>query len=309
MIEKLENKKTLLFRIGACVVLAGLVVAGTIYGVHYTAKHYTATEISMEDLPESIKAEAEEDVQEGGAYFYRESEDAETAYVALSFGKQLDMDMNVTITDIEDGLYFSIAPIETPHDEEVIYKLYETDAPSINTDKNILKNPRLIKGAVGINVGYVVPTETGYYIEPLENDSEYNRLYTAADGVKMEQGIYRYTCQLTQDGAEVLSASAIDQYSKEGYVSGIDPDSGTVNVVLVGEEKIAYEMRYDTNNKEVASVLENMNELGTNATGNFIFHYEDSLKALKIDKCQTISSSTEIELSVNAEIENEGTEQ
>ena len=89
------------------------------------------------------------------------------------------------------------------------------------------------------------------------------------------------------------------QYGKKGYVSGIDPDSGTVNVVLVGEEKIAYEMRYDTHNNEVASVLESMNELGTNATGNFVFHYEDSLKALKIDKCQTISSTTEIELPVD----------
>ena len=74
-----------------------------------------------------------------------------------------------------------------------------------------------------------------------------------------------------------------------------------MNIILVGEEKIAYEMRYDTNNKEIASVLENMNELGTNATGNFIFHYENSLKALKVDKCQTISSSTEIELPVNDE--------
>ncbi len=290
------KNKVIMTRIAICIVMAILVVAGTIFAVQRNTKHYTATEITIEDLPESIKGKAEADIQEGGAYFYREGDDADTSYVALSFGKQLDMSMDVTITDIEDGLYFSISPMQTTSEEKLVYKLYETDAPSINTDKNILKNPRLVKGSVGINVGYLTPSETGYYIEPLEDDSEYNRLYTAPEDMNLEAGLYRYSFQLTQDGAELVAASAIDQYSKTGYVSGIDEEQQTAQIVLVGEEKINYEMYFDTNNTELVSTLQHMSEVGDNAKAMFVFHYDTDVKSLRIDKCENIVEETHINL-------------
>lgn len=295
------KNKVVMTRIVICVVMAILVVAGTIFAIQRNAKHYTATEIAMEDLPESIKEKAEADIQEGGAYFYREGDDANTSYVALSFGKQLDMSMDVTITDIEDGLYFSISPIQTTSEEKLVYKLYETDAPSINTDKNILKNPRLVKGSAGINVGYLTPSETGYYIEPLEDDSEYNRLYTAPEDMKLEAGLYRYSFVLTQDGAELVAASAIDQYSKIGYISAINEDLQTAQVVLVGEEKINYEMYFDNNNAELLSTLQHMGEVGDTAKAMFVFHYNADIKSLQIDKCENVVEETHVDLDVSDE--------
>ena len=295
------KNKVVMTRIAICAVMAILVVAGTIFAVQRNTKQYTATEIAMEDLPESIKEKVEADIQEGGAYFYREGDDANTSYVALSFVKQIDMSMDVNITDIEDGLYFSISPVQTTSEDKLVYKLYETDAPSINTDKNILRNPRLVKGSVGINVGYLTPSETGYYIEPLEDDSEYNRLYTAPKDMKLEAGLYRYSFQLTQDGAELVAAAVIDQYSKMGYVSEINEDLQTAQVILVGEEKINYEMYFDANNAELASALQHMSEVGDNAKAMFVFHYNADIKSLQIDKCENVVEETHVDLDVSDE--------
>lgn len=292
----MHKPNSLKWRIIVGVFLAAVVMVVTILYTKNNSVVYAASEITIDAIPESLRSEVQQDIQQGGAYFYREGENAETSYVALSFGTQLDMAMNVTVTDIEGGLYFSITPVETESEEQVVYKLYETDAPSINTDKNVLRNPRLAKGSVGINVGFLQPTESGYYIEPLESDSENNRLYTAKEDLKIEAGLYRYSFQLTQDGAELLSASALDQYSKNGYITAIDTDIQTVQVVLVGDEKISYEMCFSASDTELVNTLQSLSEVGEDGLASFIFHYDANIKSLEIDKCEILNANTRIVL-------------
>lgn len=107
--------------------------------------------------------------------------------------------------------------------------------------------------------------------------------------------------QLTQDGAELVAAAAIDQYSKMGYVSEINEDLQTAQVILVGEEKINYEMYFDANNAELASALQHMSEVGDNAKAMFVFHYNADIKSLQIDKCENVVEETHVNLDASDE--------
>lgn len=109
----MHKPNSLKWRIIVGVFLAAVVMVVTILYTKNNSVVYAASEITIDAIPESLRSEVQQNIQQGGAYFYREGENAETSYVALSFGTQLDMAMNVTVTDIEGGLYFSITPVET----------------------------------------------------------------------------------------------------------------------------------------------------------------------------------------------------
>lgn len=244
---------------------------------------YTANEISIEDLPEEIREKAEEDVEDGGAYFYHAANDSEKSFVLLTFGNQLDLSMDVNIHPIEEGLYFSVSAVEENVGEQTVFKLYETDAPTISSDKNILENPRLVQGSVGINVGYLTKSGDGYYIEPLEDDKINDRVYSYAGDNEFSDGLYRFTYQLTVNGPEIISANAIDQYAKSGYVESVDADAGVVSAFLVGDESIKFSFFYNAADADMADVLESAVHYKSEATLNFTFHYDTNRKGLVLD--------------------------
>lgn len=240
----------------------------------------------MDSLPEAIQEQALEDVEDGGAYFYRDAENEDISYVLLSFGSQMDLDMAVEISEIDDGLYFSVEPIEAEAEEGLVYKVFETDAPAVSSDKNVLQNPRLVQGSTGLNVGYIQKSDTGYYVSPLEDDSTNDRLY-AYDG-ELPDGLYRFTYELGQDGPVITNADAIEKYSKKGYVTGVNVDLSTVSLVLVGEQEIKYNMYFDAADYELLHILQDGAQHGSNAVLNFTFHHEADL-GLCIDSAVIMS--------------------
>lgn len=279
------NKKTIIL---ICAAMA-LVVAIVFGACLSKPAIYTATEISMDDLPTEIKQKAEKDVEDSGAYFYRMEEQSDSSYVLLTFGKQLDLSMEVEIEQIEDGLYFSVSAVESETGEDTVYKLYETDAPTISSDKNILENPRLVQGSVGMNVGYLTKSDGGYYVEPLENDKTNDRVYSYAGNDDLVNGLYRFTYQLTANGPEIISASAIDQYTKSGYVEAIDTDAGIVSAFLVGEESIKFSFLYEAADVNLVTALEDAAHYGSEATVNFTFHYDTNRKSLMLDSAKIMN--------------------
>lgn len=272
---------------GIAVAVVGVLAAA---GIAFTAlnadSHYYAKEISMDSLPETIQDQALEDVEDGGAYFYRDAENEDISYVLLSFGSQMDLDMAVEISEIDDGLYFSVEPIEAEAEEGLVYKVFETDAPAVSSDKNVLQNPRLVQGSTGLNVGYIQKSDTGYYVSPLEDDSTNDRLY-AYDG-ELPDGLYRFTYELGQDGPVITNADAIEKYSKKGNVTDVNVDLSTVSLVLVGEQEIKYNMYFDAADYELLHILQDGAQHGSNAILNFTFHHEADL-GLCIDSAVIMS--------------------
>lgn len=250
--------------------------------------HYEATEITMEELPAEIKTQAEAVVDDGGAYFFRPEGNTETSYVLLTFGKQTDLAMDVTVSQMKEGLYFAVAPVETVVGEKAVYRLYETDAPAISSDKNILEKPRLVQGAKGMNVGYLTTSEKGYYILPLEDDSVNDRLYGYEGENKLQNGLYRYTYELTANGPILQSVSAIDSFTKKGFAQSVDEDASSVTLYLVDQESIKYTMAYDSADKDMMHDLKSASELGSECVLSFVFHYDAERKMLKLDKAEVI---------------------
>lgn len=284
----MTKKKALL---GAGMLLCGIIIAAIIYFLSGSQSYYSK-EITLEDLPESIRQEAEASLETGGAYFYRSGDDENLSYVLLTFGVQKDLAMKVECSDIEDGLYFSVTPVETANEEQVVYKVYETNATTISSDKNVLQNPRLVQGSQGINVGYLQKSDAGYYILPLEDDTTNDRVFKY-DG-DIADGLYRYTYTLSKDGPVITNVSAIDQYSKKGYVSNIDTDSCVVDVYLVGEQEIKFPLHFDPANAELLHTLSTAKEYGAGMMLNFTIHHEEG-KGLYIDsvKVMTMPFQTE----------------
>ena len=98
---KITNK----VKAGIAVAVIGVVAAaGIAFAALNADSHYYAEEISMDSLPEAVQEQALEDVEDGGAYFYRDAENEDISYVLLSFGSQMDLDMAVEISEIDDGL-------------------------------------------------------------------------------------------------------------------------------------------------------------------------------------------------------------
>lgn len=87
----MTKKKTLL---GAGMLLCGIIIAAIIYFLSGSQSYYSK-EITLEDLPESIRQEAEASLETGGAYFYRSGDDENLSYVLLTFGVQKDLAMKV----------------------------------------------------------------------------------------------------------------------------------------------------------------------------------------------------------------------
>ncbi len=280
---KMTNK----IKAGIAVAIVSLAAAtGIAFAALNADSHYYAEEISMDSLPETIQEQALEDVQNGGAYFYRDAENEDISYVLLSFGSQMDLDMAVETSEIDDGLYFSVGPIETEAEEGLVYKVFETNAPAVSSDKNVLQNPRLVQGSTGLNVGYIQKSDTGYYVSPLEDDSTNDRLY-AYDG-ELPDGLYRFTYELGQDGPVITNADAIEKYSKKGYVTDVNVDLSTVSLVLVGEQEIKYNMYFDAADYELLHILQDSAQHGNNAVMNFTFHHKKNL-GLCIDSAVIMS--------------------
>lgn len=272
--------KIIALGVGLLLLVVGVVVCNV------NRQEYTATQIEIDSLPADIKERAEVDLKKGGAYFYRSGEREDLSYVLLTFGNQLDLDMEVAVSKIDDGLYFSINPVETEKEEQAIYKLYQTDAPSIGTDRSVLENPRLGAGTKGINVGYVVPTENGLHISPLEDDALDVRVYGYDGKSSIGQGLYRFSYQITKDGARLISASAVDQYSKLGYVNEIDTDAFTVDVTLVGEEAIRFKMAYDNENDDLIQTLQELAAAQELGRGILTFYYDEAAQTLTVSQCK-----------------------
>lgn len=282
-----DLKMTTKVKVGIAVAVVGIVAAAGITIATLNAdSHYYAKEISMDNLPETIQEQATEDVEDGGAYFYRDTENKDVSYVLLSFGPQMDLAMDVEISQIDDGLYFSVEPIETETEEDLVYKVFETDAPAVSSDKNVLQNPRLVQGSSGLNVGYIQKSDTGYYVSPLEDDSTNDRLY-AYDG-ELPDGLYRFTYQLGQDGPVITNADAIEKYSKKGYVTDVNADLSTATLVLVGEQEIKYNMYFDAADYELLHTLQDCEQHGSDAVLNITFHHEKDL-GLCIDSAVIMS--------------------
>lgn len=282
-----DLKMTTKVKAGIAVAIVGIVAAAGITIATLNAdSHYYAKEISMDNLPETIQEQATEDVEDGGAYFYRDAENKDVSYVLLSFGPQMDLAMDVEISQIDEGLYFSVEPIETETEEGLVYKVFETDAPAVSSDKNVLQNPRLVQGSSGLNVGYIQKSDTGYYVSPLEDDSTNDRLY-AYDG-ELQDGLYRFTYQLGQDGPVITNADAIEKYSKKGYVTDVNADLSTATLVLVGEQEIKYNMYFDAADYELLHILQDCEQHGSDAVLNITFHHEKDL-GLCIDSAVIMS--------------------
>lgn len=269
---KMTNK----VKAGIAIAVVGVMaIAGITFAALNADSHYYAKEVSMDGLPETVREQALEDVENGGAYFYRDAENEDISYILLSFGSQMDLAMDVETSEIDDGLYFSVEPIETEAEEGLVYKVFETDAPAVSSDKNVLQNPRLVQGSNGLNVGYIQKSDTGYYVSPLEDDGTNDRLY-AYDG-ELPDGLYRFTYQLGQDGPVITNADAIENYSKKGYVTDVNADLSTVSLVLVGEQEIKYNMYFDAADYELLHTLQDCEQHGSNAVLNITFHHEKDL--------------------------------
>lgn len=176
-----------------------------------------AEEITLEEVPESIRTEMEETLESAGAYFYKETDDSEDVYVLLNASKVVGVNMIVEPVEEEGGMYFSVAFLDNGGvEEELIYKVYKTNASAVAGDDQRLKSPYEQVGDTGMNIGLLQNMDSGigYYITPLMDTNEVNRVFTPEDDslAELEDGIYRYTYQLTSNGVVLTSAEKRDSY-------------------------------------------------------------------------------------------------
>lgn len=176
-----------------------------------------AEEITMEEVPEAIKSEMEGVMESPGAYFYKETNDSKEVYVLLTAGKVVGVNMISEPVEEDGGMYFSVAFQDNGGvEEELLYKVYKTNASAVAGDALHLKNPYEQVGDTGMNIGLLKKMDSGigYYITPLMDPNEVNRVYVPADDslAELEDGIYLYTYQLTSDGVVLTSAEKRTDY-------------------------------------------------------------------------------------------------
>lgn len=220
----------------------------------------TAEEITRADVPESIWAEMEEVLEKPDAYFYRE-EGGETIYALLTAGKVVGIDLNVTPNEEDGGMYFSIHyTTNGGREEELAYKLYKTSASAVAADTVLLKMPYRQVGDEGANIGLLEQTDAdiGYYITPLLDTEETNRLYVPADSTTegLSDGIYSFTYKITTDGIQLLTATEKDSYTLQCVITAFTDGPQPSIELLLGE---SLHVTAWTTNAELLALLQKTN--------------------------------------------------
>lgn len=245
--RKTLTKKQKIY-LAAAAFLAVVFACGIIFVLKYFTPDNTnaglyAKEISLEEVPESIQAEMTATLEEPGAYFYKESEDSTVVYALLTAGKVVGTDMAVDPTPEDGGMYFSVVLQDNSSFEKgLLYKIYVTNASAVAGDDQRLKNPYEQVGDEGMNLGIIEKMDSGigYYILPLMDMDEVNRVYVPADNTlaNLENGLYLYTYKLTKDGVQLLSAEKRESYEISCVITDFSEEPTGAAVTLILDDQI-----------------------------------------------------------------------
>lgn len=221
----------------------------------------TISEVAIENIPEEVKAKMEADMETPGAHSYDVGNER---YVLLTTGKIVGLDMAVDASIDENEAYLAVTIYEnTKTEEKVLSKTYKTTAQVIHVNDQVLINPYLKVGAVGINKGFIEKEENTYFITPIMDDSVMNRVFLPGDvGMTLENGLYEYTYEVTNDGMKLLTATPVDSVNKNAQVVSCD-EAGLVTISL-GVSNITFEMLYDFSDADLQSLILDIEESGRN---------------------------------------------
>lgn len=243
------TKKQIVYFAAAAILLIVFVI-----GIFFVTKYINlddpneglyAKEISLEEVPESIRKEMESTLEQPGAYFYKETDDSTLVYVLLTAGNVVGTDMTVEPTPEEGGMYFSVIFQDNGgFEDELLYKVYETNATAVAGDDQRLKNPYERVGDEGMNLGILEKMDSGigYYILPLMDMEEVNRVYVPVDDSlsDLENGLYLYTYKLTNDGAQLLTVEKRNSYEISCEITDFseEPTGATAELILNNQIKL-----------------------------------------------------------------------
>lgn len=203
-----------------------------------------AEEVSLEDVPTKISEEMLNDLENPGAYFYKETEDSKDIYALLTAGQTVRLSMSVSPTLEDSSMHFAVNFFSTTDpDSKTLYKIYKTNAKAVSADNQRLKKPYLQINSEGMNIGYLqkMSSGIGYFITPLEDFSDNTRVFVPEPGNEsvedLENGIYLYTYKLTTNGTQLLSATPRDSIQVYGQVTSFtDKDISKTATILLNDQ-------------------------------------------------------------------------
>lgn len=243
MKKKLFNNSQLFYMIVVCV-LAILFAVGIRLFTNQNGliNHGLYAEaITLDDVPETIRSEMNANMDNAGAYFYKETDESKDVYALLTAGHVVGVDLNVEPVVEDGGMFFSVDFSENGEvEEKLVYAVYKTNASAVAGGDLRLKNPYLKIGATGMNVGILKKMDSGigYYITPIMDTEEINRIYTPADDslANLKNGLYLYTYQLTTDGTLLTSAEKQDGYEVLGVMTEFHDDPVASVTLMLGDQ-------------------------------------------------------------------------
>ena len=254
----------------------------------------TITEVTLDEVPEEVKAEMESTIYVPGAYYYSFGEEY---YVLLTAGELSGYRMSVSYEVNEDNeADFSIQLLEANTEEPVLlYKVYKTTAVAVNANKGALMTPTLEVGAVGLNEGFIRPNGDDYSVYPIMDQSINNALFRGDRlDSKLEAGFYSYQFEIASDGFYLLSATPMTEIQETGYLDSYTA-TGEASITF-SEGGPALEVQFDPNDADILNGLAAM-EKNDGQNGWF---------TLKVVDGQPVISSLDTLVEVVIEYDREG---
>lgn len=262
------------------------------------AEVYSITE---GDLPASIRAEMEKVLSSPGVYVFPSPDSTPQGdvrngqYVLLTAGLVSNYEMGVDYeTEGLEHVDFAVSMRDTEAEERYLYRLYFTTASTVTANQAALQNPAMRMGAAGFNQGYLERYGDGYYIIPILDDNITNHVYQAGSvGSTLENGLYEFSYEVTENGTILTSAEQIEQITKKAYVSHCE-GNGFVDLVF-GTPRNTLTVSYDMGQGNWNRDLPVLADLGAYQTGQYTLGYEGNRVVLK-DMQVTMPVLDEIDL-------------
>lgn len=242
--------------------------------------------VSEGELSEAVRDQMEKVLSSPGAYtFDGEYKVDETIlsgrFVLLTAGLVSNYEMGVEFEPEGTELVnFAVSMLDNNSAEQYLYKLFFTTAERIAVNEAALQNPAMRVGTTGFNQGYLERYGDGYYIIPILDEQITNHVYQAGIvGSILENGLYEFTYEVTNQGTILTSAQKINEITKKAYVAACS-GNGMADLVF-GKPRNKLTVTYDMGNSTWNRDLVTLAELGAYQTGQFTLTYEDNRVTLK----------------------------